>query len=262
MQSKVKTALKEGRITIGGWLTLGHTAVAEIMASAGFDWIAIDMEHSVIGIQDVQPLVQAIELGGSLPLVRLSSNDPVLAKRVMDTGASGVIVPMVNTAEEAELAVKSVKYPSWGFRSVGLARAQKYGPGFDDYASKINDEGIVILQIEHKDGVKNIDEILSVDGVDGIFIGPYDLSGSFGIPGDFGNMLMKDAERRVLDIAKKYDKPAGIHIVWPSMADFEKRKEEGFRIIAFGADIIFLGEQCRLMNRELRRFIGESKAHD
>jgi 2-dehydro-3-deoxyglucarate aldolase len=222
MQNKVKKYLKNGDLAIGSWITLAHTAIAEIMANAGFEWITIDMEHSVIGISDIQPLIQVIELSGCVPLVRLSSNDPVLTKRVMDAGAYGVIVPMVNTPEDAELAVSSVKYPPWGSRSVGLARAQGYGPRFEEYAEKVNDWSIVIVQIEHRKGVENIDEILAVEGIDGLIIGPYDFSGSYKIPGKLDHPLMRAAEHTIIEAAKKFDIPAGIHIVHPSVEDFKR----------------------------------------
>src|SRR5438128_7305209 len=133
MKNTVRAALRNRVPTVGSWIQFGHTGIAEVMAQAGFAWLAIDLEHSVIGIADVQPLVQVIELSGCCPLIRLSANDPVQAKRVLDAGAHGVIVPSVNSVDEARRAVSAVKYPPAGTRGVGLARAQGYGAAFADY---------------------------------------------------------------------------------------------------------------------------------
>ncbi|MCX5782676.1 MAG: aldolase/citrate lyase family protein [Elusimicrobia bacterium] len=167
MNKSLKQRLKDRELTIGSWITIGHPSVAEIMAQAGFDWLTVDMEHSAITLSEAQNLIQVIELSGVAPLVRVGSNDSNLIKRVMDAGAHGVIVPMVNTVEDAEKAVKSVKYPPKGFRGVGLARAQKYGASFENYKKWNENESIVIVQIEHIKAVENLEGILTVDVVDG-----------------------------------------------------------------------------------------------
>jgi len=253
----VKQKLKEGRITFGSWITLAHTAIAEIMAKSGFEWLAIDMEHSVIGIQDVEPLIQVIEASGCVPLVRLSSNDPVLTKRVMDAGAYGVIVPMVNTRDDAERAVRSVKYPPEGERGVGLYRAQGFGVSFEQYKDSINQESLVIVQIEHKDAVENIHSILSVKGVDGLIIGPYDISGSLGVMGELDHPLVKQAREKVLSAAKAAKVAAGIHVVHPSLDEVKNRLNEGFRLIAFSTDAILLNSQCREAALKLKQLVSE-----
>ena len=253
----VKQKLKEGRITFGGWITLAHTAIAEIMAKSGFEWLAIDMEHSVIGIQDVEPLIQVIEASGCVPLVRLSSNDPVLTKRVMDAGAYGVIVPMVNTRDDAERAVRAVKYPPEGERGVGLYRAQDFGVSFEQYKDSINQESLVIVQIEHKDAVENIHSILSVKGVDGLIIGPYDISGSLGVMGELDHPLVKQARQKVLSAAKEVKVAAGIHVVQPSLDEVKNRVNEGFSFIAFSTDAILLNSQCREAALKLKQLVSE-----
>jgi len=173
---KLKSQQKGG--TIGSWITISHPAVAEIMAAAGFDWLVIDMEHSAIGISAAEHLIRVIQLSGLPALVRIGENDVTLIKRVMDAGASGIIVPMVNTAEQAVKAVASVKYPPKGIRGVGLARAQGYGTHFKEYQNWANTESVVIVQIEHIEAVNNIEKIINIDGVDGFIVGPYDLSAS------------------------------------------------------------------------------------
>ena len=169
--------------SIGSWVTLSHPGIAEIMASAGFDWLAVELEHSAITIREAEELIRVIELKGVVPFVRLSSNNPEQIKRVMDAGSHGVIVPMVNSVQDAETAVAAVKYPPRGKRSFGLARAHGYGTAFKKYLEWQEEHTMVVVQIEHIEAVKNIDLILSVPGVDAYFVGPYDLSGSLGIPG-------------------------------------------------------------------------------
>ena len=148
-------------LSFGSWITFTSTASAEIMAKAGFNWLAIDMEHSPISIERAQELIQVIELSGTIPLVRLSSNDPVQIKRVMDAGAYGIIVPSVNTREDALAAIRATRYPPAGSRGVGLARAQGYGADFEKYKRSVNRDTIVIEQIEHKNAVECIEDILS-----------------------------------------------------------------------------------------------------
>lgn len=244
MNQKLKKIISNNEPSFGSWITLGHTSIPEIMARAGFEWLVIDLEHSAINIQKTQELIQIIELKGITPLVRLTANDPALIKRVMDAGAYGVIVPMVKTKEDALRAVKAVKYPPLGTRSVGLARAQGYGKTFDEYKSWINKDSIIIVQIEHIDAINNLEEIFSIDEIDGYIIGPYDLSASLGIPGDLNHDKLLDAERKVLEASKKYGKIAGIHVVEPD-ADLTLEKiKAGYKFIALSIDFLFLGNAC------------------
>jgi len=260
MQNPIKAALKSKKVTIGSWITLAHTAVAEIMAKSGFEWLAIDMEHSVIGIQDIEPLIQTIEASGCVPLVRLWSNDPVLAKRVMDAGAYGVIVPGVNSGKDAEKAVSSVKYPPDGERGVGLYRAQGFGVKFEEYKKSVNKESLVIAQIEHKQAVENIAEIASVTGIDGVMIGPYDISASLGVAGELDHPLVKQAQQKVLAAAKKAKISAGIHVVYPSLEEVKNRVNEGFRFIAYSTDAILLNSQCQEAISKLKAALGKKLA--
>lgn len=241
----LKKKLKEKQLTIGSWINLAHPAIAEIMAKAGFDWLAVDMEHSVITIREAEELIRVIELCGVTPLVRLSSNDPTQIKRVMDAGAHGVIVPMVNSAGEAEQAVAAVKYPPLGRRGVGLARAQGYGSDFKRYSDWVNMETMVIIQVEHIEAVNRLEDILSVEGVDGYFVGPYDLTGSLGVPGQFDHSLMKEAMERIQKIGHASGKTPGIHVVEPDIDQLHKCVEQGYRFVAYSADFRMLDCACR-----------------
>ena len=163
MSNNFKAMLKNVKSPlIGSWITLAHPAIAEIMAKSGFDWLAVDMEHSVITIREAEELIRVIDLAGVVPLVRLTLNNPDQIKRVMDAGAHGIIVPMVNSARDAKNAVEAVKYPSMGKRGIGLARAQGYGTQFQEYLDWEKTGSIVIVQVEHIDAVNSLEEIFSI----------------------------------------------------------------------------------------------------
>lgn len=256
-QLSLKSSLGEGDISIGSWITLAHPAIAEIMAKAGFDWLAVDLEHSVITIREAEELIRVIDLCGVAPLVRLTSNDPNLIKRVMDAGAHGVIAPMVNSKEDAEKVVESLHYPTKGKRGVGLARAQGYGASFNKYKDWLSKEAIIIVQIEHVKAVENIEEIFSVESVDGFIIGPYDLSASMGVPGEFENLDVVEGISRIHAAAKKLNKPGGIHIIEPNPDELMQRIGEGFKFLAYSLDIRMIDQSCRQalapINQEYRR---------
>lgn len=189
-------------ISIGSWITLNHLSIVEIMADAGFDWLCVDMEHSVTDYFDAEKLIATIQAKGLIPYVRVGENNPGNIKRVLDAGALGIIVPMVNSKEDAAKAVNAVKYSPEGKRGVGLAQAQNYGFGFEEYAKDINKKTKVIAQIEHINTIQNLEDILSVDGIDGTIIGPYDLSGSLGKPGKYEDSDVREALNRYEEIAK------------------------------------------------------------
>ena len=252
--SSLRRRLATGEITVGSWIQLAHPAIAEMMAAAGYDWLTVDLEHSVISLREAEELIRIIGLKGVAPLVRLSSNDPVQIKRVMDAGAEGVIVPMVKTREEAEQAVAAVRYSPHGSRGVGLARAQGYGASFEEYRKWVATESVIITQIEHIDGVRNLDEILAVPGVAGFIVGPYDLSGSLGLPGQFSHPEMRKALKEIERIATKHPLLAsGYHVVPPDPKLVMAKIKEGYRFIAYSTDMILLGEACRGGVREIRQ---------
>lgn len=241
----LKTTFQSRGVTIGSWITLAHPAIAEIMAKAGFDWLVVDLEHSVITIREAEELIRVIELCGVVPLVRLSANDPVQIKRVMDAGAHGVIVPMVNSNEDAERAVDAVKYPPLGRRGVGLARAQGYGTWFDEYKTWLERESVVIVQVEHIKAVQCLNQILSTEGVDGFIVGPYDLSGSLGVPGQFEHPAVVEALQEVRRAAGSRKAVAGYHVVSLQPDLVVQKIREGYCFVAYGVDILFPGEMCR-----------------
>jgi 2-dehydro-3-deoxyglucarate aldolase len=241
----LKEKIKGGKLTLGSWITIGNSAVAEILAKAGFDWLAIDMEHTAINVDQCADLIRVIDLCGVAPFVRVGANDSLLIKQAMDAGAHGVIVPMVNSKEEAERAVESVKYPPVGKRGVGLARAQGYGTTFNEYKDWAANESIVIVQIEHIDAVNNLEEIFSVEGVDAFIVGPYDLSGSLGVPGDFEDKKVEEALDKIVDISKNMNMSSGYHVVSTDYNLVKEKIKQGYSFIAYGVDFLFLGESAR-----------------
>lgn len=249
----LKKKLRKSQLTVGSWITLADTAVAEIMAGSGFDWLAVDMEHSAITLDKAQELIRVIELCDIPALVRVGENDPNLIKRVMDAGAHGVIVPMVNSEADAQKAVSAVKYPPFGSRGVGLARAQGYGLGFKEYKDWVNRHSVVIVQIEHIKAVDNLQSILSVKDVDGFIVGPYDLSASLGAPGDFKSRKMREALKEVIRVARKMRKPAGFHVIQPSEKELLGRIGEGYRFLGFSLDTIYLAQACRFKLKDKRQ---------
>ncbi len=244
--------VKGGRRSIGSWITISHPSVAEILANAGFDWLVVDMEHSSISITGAEELIRIIHLSGLPALVRVGEINSNILKRVMDAGASGVIVPMVNNAEQAKKAVAAIKYPPKGQRGVGLSRAQGYGTIFNEYRKWVNTSSAVIVQIEHILAVENIEDILNVEEVDGFIVGPYDLSASLGIPGEFDHPDMVAAFNVIKDTMQKGLKPGGFHVVMPDVELALNKLDEGYTFLAFGVDFTFLGEMIRSKLKHLR----------
>lgn len=253
---RIKEKMIRGEASIGTWMSMAHPSIAEILAMAGYDWVVVETEHTAMDVSEVLPLLIAIEQRGSVPLVRLAGNDPIQAKAVLDSGAAGVIVPMINTKADAELSVQMTKYPPLGCRGVGLARAQGYGEDFATYVENANADTLLLVQIEHKDAVANIDEILSVPGIDGIYIGPFDLSMSMGIPGQITHPDLLASKRKVRDATLAHGLIAGVHFVQPSTAadDCRQAVAEGYRFIALGTDILFLGDSARDLQKETCQF--------
>ncbi len=245
MNNLLKNKLKSNALTIGSWITLGHPSIAEILSHAGFDWLVVDLEHTTISIEQAGELIRTIDLCGVTPLVRLTSNHPDQIKRVMDAGAHGVVVPMVNSAADATRAVAATRYAPKGNRGVGLARAQKFGVDFKEYLQWQSEGPVVIVQIEHQDALDQLESILSVPGVDGFIIGPYDLSCSMGMPGEFERSEFKEAMNRILSTGLRMGCPAGLHIVEPDQSRLRQVIAEGYRFIAYSVDIRMLDVAAR-----------------
>lgn len=241
----LRARLARKELTIGSWLTFPFPPVAEMMARAGFDWLVVDQEHTAIGQFESQQLIQVISLAGCIPLVRVASNDVTRIKHALDAGAHGVVVPMVNSADEAAAAVAAAHYPPKGVRGAGLSRAQDYGLGFQRYRDWADRETIVVVQIEHIRAVEAIEDILSVPGVDAFIVGPYDLSASLGLAGQWDHPTVRSALDRVEAAMRAAAVPGGFHVVHSDRGALSARVDAGYRFIAWGDDMVFLAEKLR-----------------
>ena len=249
----LKQKLQNRELTIGSWITLGHPAIPEILAPAGFEWLVVDIEHTTIDLSMVQVLISTIQAQGLAALVRVSKNEEVVIKRVLDAGADGIVVPMVSTVEDAKNAVAFAKYPPEGKRGVGLARAQQYGIGFELYKKWVKDNLIVIVQIEHITAINNLNEILKVKGIDGTIVGPYDLSGSLGIPGQYDQPIVMEALNKFKQICKDNNISMGFHVVDPVEKKVKEKIEEGYNFLAFSTDFLFMGIKANTEMLNLRK---------
>jgi len=236
----LKQKLKNNELTIGSWIMMGDSMSVEVMALAGFEWLVVDIEHTPIDMETVKTLIITIQANSMKALVRVSKNEEVVIKKVLDMGADGIIVPMVSSKEDAIQAVEYAKYPPIGKRGVGLYRASKYGTNFEAYKKWVDEELVIIAQIEHIDAVNNIDEIVKVEGIDGTIIGPYDLSGSMGYPGEFEREDVKEAVVKVLDRCKIHNMPSGFHVVDTEPDKLNEKIEQGCTFLAYGIDYFFM----------------------
>ncbi len=241
----VADKLKSGRAALGGWTLTGHPAVAEIMAGSGFDFLCVDLEHTDISLGDLHRCALAAKGTGCEVLARLPSCDAVMAKRALDLGAAGIIVPSVNSVEEAARAVAIALFPPEGVRGASLCRATGYGSKFDEYFRGHNRRAVVVVMLEHRDAARDADAILATPGISAALIGPYDLSASMGLAGQLDHPEVAGARARILDACLRRGVPAGIHVVSGDPAEIGRRIEEGFRFIACGIDTLFLRDGCR-----------------
>jgi 2-dehydro-3-deoxyglucarate aldolase len=235
----IRKSLANDKPTLGSWMQIPHASVAEIMGQAGYDWVAVDLEHGAITVAQLPDLFRALELGGTLPLVRLAKGDAKECKQVLDAGAGGVIVPMVESAEQLEQVRSACCWPPAGTRGVGFSRANLFGKNFEAYTTEAQ-APLLVAMIENFNAIDQLDHILRVPGLDAIFIGPYDLSASMGITGQFEQSKFIGALERIRAIAKTHGIPYGVHIVKPDKEELQKRIVEGYRFIAYSIDSVFL----------------------
>jgi len=245
IENNVRRALVERKVTFGTWIQINNPAVSEILSNAGYEWIAVDCEHTDIDIKGFSNIIRGMYGRGAVPFIRVRENDTLAIRQALDAGAQGVIVPLVNNAEQARKAVAAAKYPPVGIRGFCFSRMNNYGQDFDSYAKTANNNIAVVVMIESKEAVENIESILAVEGIDGVFIGPYDLSGSFGVPGQTSAPIVADACRKVLKACKMRGKSAGLHVVVPTQENIKKALEDGFTFIALGVDTVFINQASR-----------------
>ncbi|MBT8364324.1 MAG: 2,4-dihydroxyhept-2-ene-1,7-dioic acid aldolase [Deltaproteobacteria bacterium] len=249
MNLDFRKKLLSGKTMIGTIVTQPNPAMAEILADVGFDWLWIDAEHTPMGMGDVQGILQAVA-DRCACVVRVPTSNEVYIKKALDIGAPGIIAPHVDTVEIAERVVKWVKYPPIGERSIGVARAHGYGLDIAGYMHSANDQIAVIVQIEHVKGAQDIDKILNVAGVDAVIIGPYDLSGSLGKPGQIEDPEVQGYIDRVREACLKCKKPIGI--IGISVDAAKPFLDQGFSLIAVGIDTMIFGHAARDIVAEMK----------
>jgi 4-hydroxy-2-oxoheptanedioate aldolase len=242
----VKRLLKAGKPAVGTWLSLGNITAARFLARMGFDWLTVDVEHSLVNVETTTHMIASIADAGCVPLARVPSNRHDHIKRVLDNGGFGVVVPMVCTRQESQDAVSACLYPPRGTRSVGgSVHALNFGATPADYYAKANDELLVVLQCEHIDAVRNFDSVYSVPGVDAVFVGPNDLAASMrdatGKPP--APDVFKQALADILAGCKRIGVPAGIHTF--SIEEAKARIEEGWQFIAVNSELKFMTEAAK-----------------
>jgi 2-dehydro-3-deoxyglucarate aldolase len=248
-----KSKLRTNECVFGGWTSLAHPQITEIMSRAGFDFIGIDIEHSTISQEQSQRIIAASHANGTLCLPRIASHNMETIKRLLDSGADGIIVPMVETTEDVQDIIRWCKYSPVGKRSFGISRAQGYGFDFEEYARSWNSVSSIIIQIESIEGVDNIDEILAFDEVDGAMIGPYDLSGSLGIPGQLDNPKLTAAGKKVIAACRKHNKACGIQLTEPDLKTVKASKKAGYTFIVLASDIFLLWKWTENMGKIIER---------
>jgi 2-dehydro-3-deoxyglucarate aldolase len=235
--TNIKKRLAAGETCIGAWLSQPSAHSAEAMASLGFDWLAVDLEHMAASPRDAELAFLAAERHGAAPFARLTSADPYLARRLLDLGAHGLIVPVTEDPDEFQAFARHCLYPhTGGRRGVGLSRVNRWGDDFETYLSDF--APVLIPQIETRKGVAASDALAAMPIVDGLFLGPYDLSADLGRGGAFDTPEFKAEIEAVRTACTRHGKAAGIHQVHPDAAELSRRIEEGFRLIAYSTDMI------------------------
>lgn len=258
--NRFKRAIAEGRPQIGLWSQAGHAAVTEILVDAGPDWVLIDTEHAPLDVGGVVDQLRVIESSGVAAIVRPAWNDAVLFKRLLDAGAQTLLVPYVQSAEEAERAVRATRYPPHGNRGVAaVLRGNRYGR-VADYHHKIADEMCVLVQIETREAADALEAIAAVDGVDGVFIGPADLAAALGHLGDSGHPDVRAAIEDLGQRAGKAGKPIGI--LAPIEADAQAYFRMGFTFVAVASDLGLLRQSSDAVVTRFRALTGERKRGD
>ena len=251
IRSQLKQKFRERKQVFGGWHSLFHPSITEAFTKAQFDFLGIDLEHSTISQEQSQRIIATSQAGGIPCLPRIASHNGEMIKRLLDSGADGIIVPMVSTSQEVEQIIAWSKYFPAGKRSFGVARAQGYGIDYDEYTKNWNSSSSIIIQIETIQGVENIERLLNYEEIDGIMLGTYDLSGSLGIPGQLTHPKILEASQVVIAACAKYQKACGTHLVEPELKDIQQALERGFTFSVISSDVFLLGKWAEKTKKNL-----------
>jgi len=253
---ELKRKLRNRERLFAGWISYAHPSITETFARAGFDFIAIDMEHSTISIEQAQRIIASSQSEGVPCLPRPVSHSNDYFKPLLESGADGLLVQMVNTPEEIETIISHLKYPPVGNRSYGVNRAHAYGFDFDEYIKIWNETSSFIIQVESIAAVNNIGKLLAFDEIDGVMVGPYDISGSLGVPGQTTHPLVIEASKKVIDACERFGKSCGTQIADVDEDNIQALFELGYTYAILGSDLFVLwkwAEQMRELMGELKK---------
>jgi 2-dehydro-3-deoxyglucarate aldolase len=235
----IRNKLANKEVSIGSWMQIPHASIAEIMGYSNYDWVAVDMEHGAISAHQLPDLFRALELGNTLPLVRLANSNFKDCKQALDAGAGGVIVPMINSAEQLKYVKDAIRWPPLGNRGVAFSRANLFGKKFEEYIEEAK-QPLLVAMIENISALDELENILKVEGLDAILIGPYDLSASMNITAEFENPEFTKIINEIKTKSESYNIPCGVHVVSPLIDDLEEKINDGFRFIPYSIDSVFL----------------------
>ena len=240
LSNHVKETLEDGDNPLGTWISVGHPTVAEVAAGSDVEFLLVDMEHTTMSLETVEDMARAVDAAGNetAMVVRVPWNDPVRLKRVVDIGVAGVMVPMVSTVEEATDLVEAIRYPPEGIRGIAGSRATDYGRNFEEYVTSANGSILTIAQIETEAGLENAADIAAVDGIDALFVGPADLSGSLDLFAQWHTDTFRDAMAAVVEAGAAADTPVGT--LTTSVDDVSDRIDQGFDFLIAGKDTALL----------------------
>ena len=243
----LKKALKSRKKLFGAWVSYAEPSITETFAKAGFDFLAIDMEHSTITLPEAKGIITASQSYDVSCLPRPVSHSNDFIKPLLEFGADGMLIQMVNNANEVKRLIDHIKYPPIGKRSYGVNRAQGYGFDFDDYTSDWNNSSIFMIQVESIEAVEKIDEILAFNEIDGVMIGPYDISGSLGVPGQLDHPKVIEASKKVIEACKKYGKSCGTQLNDPNTNSVDELFNLGYTFAILGSDLFVLWKWAEQM---------------
>lgn len=247
---ELKNKLRNRERIFAGWISYAHPSITETFARAGFDFIAIDMEHSTISIEQAQRIIASSQSEGVPCLPRPVSHSNDYFKPLLESGADGLLVQMVNTPEEIEAIIQHLKYPPIGNRSFGVNRAHAYGFDFDEYIKNWNETSSFMIQVESITAVNNIDELLAFDEVDGVMVGPYDISGSLGVPGQTNHPSVIEASKKVIEACERFGKSCGTQVADANENNVQALFDLGYTYAILGSDLFVLWKWAEKM-REL-----------
>ena len=253
-RSLLKHKLKNRDKLFGSWVSFDNPSITEIFSRSDFDFLVIDMEHSTISLEQSQRIIAASQNFGVPCIPRPVSHSNDWIKPLLDFGADGVLIQMVNNKKELENLKDLVKYPPTGKRSFGVNRAQNYGFDFEDYIKNWNDSSIFMIQIESIEAVENIDELLQLENLDGVMIGPYDISGSLGVPGQLDHPLVIDASKKVIDACYKFKKSCGTQIADVSKESLNDLFHHGYTFAILSSDLFVLWKWAEKMSKYIKSY--------